>query len=356
MSDSWKKQCYALITLGFDRTVVNDIGGSFLNVVIRKTEYTKEVMGKILIDINKINTAYMRMNLALASSMTDADADEGQMIVMDMQASSVIGHASLKKHNGEGGFVFRSQRVKEVSFIGVTLGDTLEYLDTRDVSAMPLRIIMPAVSYLTLLEFGLKPTDEVTWTGGVSTLDELFLQGHYKPLVECAAMIELIGINNLNAVLSRLGFLPNGGPDNLELLEKMRIYPFQMVDWIYRLAIGEGLSQVFKPETDNPNGPRKSIKKLQELLQQCGAEAMDQSKGECKTTVNGYSFVSMPDNFLYRDIAFCGSFPADNPKYGVLVWLHKKEESEELQVQERTELGVHAAQVCKSIADYVKAL
>lgn len=313
-------------------------------------------MGKFLIDIDKINNAYIRMNLALAGSMTDAQAEEAQMIVMDMQDSSIVGHASLKTHEGEGGFVFRTHNVKEVNFIGVTTGDTIEYLDTKKFSAVPLRIIMPIVSYLTLLEFGLKPTDEVTWTGGVNSIDELFLQGHYKPLVECAAMIELIGIKNLNAVLLRLGFLSQNGPDNLELLEKMRIYPFQMVEWINQLALGEGLSQVFKPEVDNPNGPRKSIKKLQEHLHQCGVEAMNQAKGESKTPVSGFSFVSMPDNKLFRDIAFCGNFPADNPKYGIFVWLHKKEESDEFQDQERKELGSYAAKACKTVVDYIMSL
>ena len=313
-------------------------------------------MGKFVIDTDKINLAYIRMNLALAGSMTDASADEGQMIVMDMQDSSIVGHASLKIHDGEGGFVFRTQKVKEVNFIGFTAGDTLEYLDTKHISAIPLRIILPVVSYLTILEFGIKPTDEVTWTGGVCTVDDLFLQGHYRPLVECPAMVESIGLGSLNAVLSRLGFLPQDGPDNLELLEKMRIYPFQMVEWLNQLALGEGLSQVFKPEMDNPNGPRKSIKKIQELLKQCGVEAMIQAKGESNTSASGYSFVSMPDNKLYRDIAFCGNFPADNPKYGILVWLHKKEESEESIDKERTELGIHAAKACKTVIDYLMSL
>ena len=129
-----------------------------------------------------------------------------------------------------------------------------------------------------------------------------------------------------------------------------------MVEWINQLALGEGLSQVFKPEMDNPNGPRKSIKKIQELLKQCGVEAMNKAKGESNTSVSGYSFVSMPDNKLYRDIAFCGNFPADNPKYGILVRLHKKEESEESMDQERKELGIHAAKACKNVIDYVMSL
>lgn len=293
------------------------------------------------------------MNLALADSMTDASAEEGQMIVMDMHDSSVVGHASLKIHDGEGGFVFRTQKVKEVNCMGVTMGDTLEYFDTKHFWSIPLRIIMPVVSYLTILEFGIKPIDEVTWTGGVSTVDDLFLQGHYRPLVECPIMIKSIGLGTMNTVLYRLGFLPQGGPDNFELLENMRISSFQIVDWMNQLVHGEGLSQVFKPESDNSNGLRRSIMKIQELLKQCGDDAMNQAKGESKTFVSGYSFVSMPDNKLYRDIAFCGNFPADNPKYGILVWLHKKEESENLKDQERIELGIHAAKACKTIVDYI---
>ena len=129
-----------------------------------------------------------------------------------------------------------------------------------------------------------------------------------------------------------------------------------MLDWLNQLAFGEGFSQVFKPEGDNPSGPRKSILRIQGLLKQCGVEAMNQAKGESKTSVSGFSFVSMPDNRLYRDIAFCGNFPADKPKYGILVWLHKKEESEELLEQERKELGIHAAITCKTVADYIMGL
>ena len=122
-------------------------------------------MGKYLIDSDKINTSFIRIGLALAGSMTDASAEEGQMIVMDMQNSSVVGHASLKIHDSEGGFVFRTQKVKEVNFMGVTMGDTLEYLDIKHFLSIPLQVIMLVVSYLTILEFGIKPTDEVTWIG-----------------------------------------------------------------------------------------------------------------------------------------------------------------------------------------------
>ena len=119
-------------------------------------------MEKFLVDVDKINASYIRMNLALAGSMVDASAEEGQIIVMDIQNSTVVGHASLKIRNGEGGFIFKTQKVKDVNFIGVTMGDTLEYIDTKIFAAMPLRIIMPIVSYLTLVEFGMKPTDEIT--------------------------------------------------------------------------------------------------------------------------------------------------------------------------------------------------
>ena len=313
-------------------------------------------MRKLLIDTQKLNATYLRMNLALADSISRSEAEEGQIIVMDIQESSVIGHAALKLHDGEGGFVIRSQKVKETDFIGMTLGDTIEYLDTRNMSGLPIRIIMPVVSYLTLLEFGIKPTDEITWTGGVNTVDELFLKGHYRPLVECPEAIDAIGIKSLNAVLKLLDFLPLDGPDNLNLLEKMKVYPFQIVDWMNQLALGEGLSRVFKPESDSPDGPRRSIKRLQQILQQCGKEAMDKTDGETKIHVSGYSFVSMPDNFLYRDIAFCGNFPANNPKYGVLVWLHKKEESEDSIDKERRELGFLAAKACKTVAEYIQSL
>ena len=36
-------------------------------------------MGIFCIDVDRINTSYIRMNLALSGSMTDAKAEEAQM-------------------------------------------------------------------------------------------------------------------------------------------------------------------------------------------------------------------------------------------------------------------------------------
>ena len=317
-------------------------------------------MRKICIDLDKISKAYIRMNLALAGGLVDADAEQGEIIVMDVHDATVVGHASLKIHCGEGGFVFRSGIVKETNNISLTLSDFKEYLDVKDFCSLPLRVIMPILSYLVILEYGASPTDKVTWikdSKEVNTsVEDLFLQGHSQVLAESAEMFMPNGINTLNAICNRLHFLAPESSPNLEQLQRERLYSFQMLDWINKLSIGEGLSTVFKQETDDSTMPRKSIKMLQELMLRSGDSTMSKVKGDAKAPICGYTCVTKPDCHHFRDITFCGYFPADKPQYGTLVWLHKKEESEELFYQERKELGIHAAKACKTVVDYIMSL
>lgn len=183
-------------------------------------------------DDNSIRNTNVRLSLALSNGISKADAEEGQVIVMeifdDSTHSPIVGHASLRINHGEGGSLLKVATVKESNCITLTLGDQ------------------------TILK-----------------------------------------------------------------------------------------------------DPEKSIKILQELLKRCGAEAMSKADGDGETSVSGYSYVSMPDNNHYRHIAFCGYFPADKPKYGIIVWMKRQEESEESKDKDRPELGVNAASVCKRIADYL---
>ena len=319
-------------------------------------------MRLIWIDDDSIRNTNTRLSLALVDGINKADAEEGQVIVMkihdDTSHSPIVGHASLRINRGEGGSVWRAHTVKESNSITLTLGDAVEYVDAKDFRSLRLNIIMPVVSFLVLLEYGARPWETITWKEGTieetTSVEDLFLQGRYWPLVDTVESILPNGINTLNFIMSRLGLLCTPqDPPTLNLLEVEKIYPFQMLDWINQLAIGEGLSNVFQPEGDNPSGPRKSIQILQELLRRCGAEAMSKAEGEGETPVSGYSYVSMPDNNHYRHIAFCGYFPADKPKYGIIVWLKKEEQSEELKDKDRPELGVYAASVCKRIVEYM---
>ena len=318
-------------------------------------------MRLIWIDDDSIRNTNARMSLALSDGLSKANAEEGQVIVMEIRddsSSPIVGHASLRINHGEGGFVWRAHSVKESNCISLTLGDTVEHVDAKDFRSLRLNIIMPVVSFLVLLEYGAQPWETITWKEGTTeettSVEDLFIQGRYWPLVNTVKSILPNGINTLNAIMSRLGLLSSPqGPPSLNLLEVEKVYPFKMLEWINQLAIGEGLSNVFQPETDNPSGPRKSIKILQELLKRCGAEAMSKAEGDGETPVSGYSYVSMPDNNHYRHIAFCGYFPADKPKYGIIVWMKRQEESEELKHKDSLELGLYATSVCKRIADYL---
>ena len=312
-------------------------------------------MSLIWINETSIRQTFARLSLALMDGIVKADAEQGQVIVLELQENSIcpiVGHTSLRRNRGEGGYVWRSQTVKESNSISLTLSDAIEYVDTKEFSSLPIKTILPVLAYLLLLEYGAQPTDEITWPGGKTSVEDLFLQEIYYPIEDATENFIPNGLNTFNAILSRLGFIPSGNPPTLDLLRDIKAYSFRILDWLGQLALGQGLSEVFGPESDNPGQPRKSIKKLQEILMRSGAQAMGKVDVDGDTPVSGYSYVSMPDNNDFRDIAFCGSFPADKPKYEIIVWLHQKEQSDELKEKECPELSVYAARVCKRVVDY----
>ena len=315
-------------------------------------------MGNRVMDRERASKANMRVNLALLGGLSAADAERGQVIVMDVHDRMVAGIASLKKRHGESGFVFRSARVKEVNFTSIVMGDTLEYVYDNEDSVIPLGVMLPVVSYLALLEYGARPSDTVTLDDRTATVDDLFLQQQYWPLIETAVDFIPDGMETLNAMLYRLYFLimPDK-PHTTEQLKDISIkYPLQALEWISDLAQGKGLASVFLPDSDHPVEPRESIVMLQQLLQRSGAQAMNEVEGDAQTPVCGFSYVTVPDEQHCRDIAFCGYFPADNPKYSIIVWLRQENLPDELKGEYKPELGDCAASVCKQLVDYMMSI
>ncbi len=311
-------------------------------------------MGNNLIDIERARKTSLRMNLALLSGLSAVDAERGQVIVMDIHDRLEVGFASLKKREGESGFAFTASRVKKVDSVSITTEETNEYVVDHGDFMLPLGVMMPVVSYLALLEFGAQPSDLVDWAGGTTSVEDLFLQRQYWPLTEAAVDFIPDGMEMMNAMLYRLTFLLKPEPPQTpEQLKDLTIYPFQATRWIGDWALGKGLSRVFRPNPDSPFEPRQSILMLQQLLQRSGVQAMNEAEGDSKTPVCGFSYVSIPDEKHCRDIAFCGYFPADNPKYSILVWLGQENLPDDFNGENRQELGIHAASVCKILADYI---
>lgn len=311
-------------------------------------------MGNNVIDREQASKNSLRMNLALLSGLSAVDAERGQVIVMDIHDRLVVGFASLKKREGESGFVFTTSRVKKVDSMSITMEETMEYVDNQRDFMVPLSVMMPVVSYLALLEFGAQPSDQVNWPGGTTSVEDLFLQRQYWPLTEAAVDFIPDGMEMMNAMLSRLGFLLKTElPQTPDQLKDLTIYPLQVIRWISDWAVGKGLSKVFRPNPDSPFEPRQSILMLQQLLQRSGVQAMNDAEGDSKTPVCGFSFVSIPDEKHCRDIAFCGYFPADKPKYSILVWLGQEKLPDDVNGENRQELGTHAASVCKNLMDYL---
>lgn len=310
-------------------------------------------MGSNVMDKERASKANMRVNLALLSGLSAANAERGEVIVMDVHDRLVVGIATLKKRHGESGFVFRTSRVKEVNSMFIETCDTMEYIRDDESNLLPLTMMLPVVSYLALLEFGAQPSDQVNWPGGTTSVEDLFLQRQYWPLTEAAVDFIPDGMEMMNAMLSRLGFLLTPEtPQTPEKLRDMEIYPLQVLGWISDWAQGKGLSKVFRPNPDSPFEPRQSILMLQQLLQRSGVQVMNEAEGDAQTPVCGFSDVSIPDEEHSRQITFCGYFPADKPKYSIMVRLAQENLPDDLNGENSQELGAHAASVCKNLVDF----
>ena len=301
------------------------------------------------------------MFFTLLDGLTQAQGSKGEVLVMDVQDASILCDVALEESNGEPGkMVFCSSRVTNVECIRMEVENGPDYVEAKCFAMLPVEIIMPVVSYLAFAKCGCQPTDVLEWKGSSITLENAFVKGQFEPLVSDVMQLFPDGIDQLlYGFMYKLGIIaihPNKDPSNLQELMRNEWVGYLTLDLLNQVSLGEGIYD--KSSTDNDEPPHlvvspESVQMMKETLRKSGNEVFAKLIADEENNISGYTYVTKQDANRNRHICFLGYFPADNPKYGIMVWMQRKEQLQDVVRDDWPELGEYAAQICMSIADYI---
>lgn len=306
---------------------------------------------------------------ALLEGLTQAQGLQGRVMVMDVHDASILCNVALHEDsvlnkkspddkNKYANVSLRMNRVKKVESIRIVYEEEDRgYVEMRDDGNLPIEIIMPIVSYLVFAECGYQPSDTLEWEDGSSTLKDAFVTGEFEPLTD--AIIQLFPENMLQLIyyLANLGILPlspNENPNNLQELIHNEWYADYLLYLICQVALGKGIVKQLPQENEAPNSliiGAESVLMLKEALEESGIEGTAKTAAYNGNSIGGYTYVTKQDANRNRHICLLGYYPVDNPKYGILVWLQRKEQIQDLVRTEWPELGEYAAEVCKRVIE-----
>ena len=301
------------------------------------------------------------MFFTLLDGLTKAQGIKGEALIMDVQDASILCDVALEESKGEPGkMVFCSSRVVNEEFIRIEVENGPEYVEAKGFGMLPVEIIMPVVSYLAFAENGNQPTDILEWDGGSITLEDAFIKGQFKPLVSGIMQFFPEGVDQLiDGFMGYLGIIPlrpNRNPSNLQELMKNEWVGYLTLDLLNQVSLGEGIYD--KSSTDNDGLGSLvvsfgSVQMLKEALRKSGNEVFAKINANEENHISGYTYVTKQDTNRNRHICFLGYFPSNAPKYGIMVWMQRKEQLQDIVCDEWPELGEYATDVCKRIADYL---
>lgn len=248
-------------------------------------------------------------------------------------------------------------RVKRVESIRIVYEEEDRgYVEMIDDKTLPVEIIMPVVSYLAFAECGYQPSAVLEWEDGSSTLKDAFVTGEFGPLTNAIMQLFPEGVSQLIKYMTELRIIPlipNSNPSDLQELIHNEWYVHYLLDMICYVALGEGLTKQFlsEGESDGIIVDAESVKMLKEALEESGIEGTAKTAAYNGNPIGGYTYVTKQDANRNRHICLLGYYPVDNPKYGILVWLQRKEQIQDLVRTEWPELGEYAAEVCKRVIE-----
>lgn len=314
----------------------------------------------------EINTSEHRrlqrpMLFTLLDGLTQAQATKGEALVMDIHDASILCDVALEESKGEPGkMVFCSSRIVNEEFIRIEVENGPEYVEAKGFGMLPVEIIMPVVAYLIYAENDYQPTDMLEWDGGSITLEDAFVKGKFKPLISDIMQFFPGGIDLLAyRFMYNLGIIaihPNKDPSNLQELMRNEWVSYLTLDLLNQISLGEGIYDKSSTDNDEPLHlvvSPESVQIMKETLRKSGNEVFAKIDADEENYISGYTYVTKQDANRNRHICFLGYFPADNPKYGIMVWMQRKEQLQDVVRDDWPELGEYAADVCKRIADYL---
>ena len=315
---------------------------------------------KININISEHQKLYRPTFFALLDSLTQARATKGEVLIMNVHDASILCDASLEESKGNSDkMVFCSNRVLNVDFIGVETDEGHGYFETEGLGTLPIEVIMPVISYLAFGENGYQPTDILEWDGSSITLEDAFVKGQFEPLVSVIKQLFPRSIDQLlYGFLYSLGIIPvelDKDPSDLKELMRKECYDYLMLDLLNQVALGKGIFD--KPlDIDEPDRlivSSENVQMLKDTLRKSGNNIFAKINANGENNISGYTFVTKQDGRRNRHICFLGYFPVDTPKYGIMVWMKRKEQLQDVVCDEWPELGEYVSDVCKRIADYL---
>ena len=301
------------------------------------------------------------MLFTLLDGLTQAQATKGEALVMDIHDASILCDVALEESKGEPGeMVFCSSRIVNEEFIRIEVENGPEYVEAKGFGMLPVEIIMPVVAYLIYAENDYQPTDILEWDGGSITLEDAFVKGQFELLVSRIMQFFPEGIDLLAyRFMYNLGIIaihPNKDPSNLQELMRNEWVSYLTLDLLNQISLGEGIYDKSSTDNDEPLHlvvSPESVQIMKETLRKSGNEVFAKIDADEENYISGYTYVTKQDANRNRHICFLGYFPADNPKYGIMVWMQRKEQLQDVVRDDWPELGEYAADVCKRIADYL---
>ena len=283
-----------------------------------------------------------KINLALDAGLMDGmsaiKAEQGEVLLFDVQTNSLVGGAGMKD-SGEG-----------------------HYFIQEPLMRIAPPVILPAAIYLTIMQANGNP-DDVILEDSNTTLEYAFAHGIDDAIRQSLERYipESKGCYLQSVIMLRMGLLameydgqiPKIGKteaENYQDLKDMLFLPDNMMRWMNAVARGDDLDDddyekiyhIFKPE---------NVKKLRDMLRLCVTDGLANGANSNIVPISGITYVSLQDKEHRRKISFCGYFPSDNPIYGIFVELIRKEQLEDPVMDEWPELGIGAAMVGKTVAE-----
>lgn len=274
----------------------------------------------------------VNVSMALMHEMGASKANTGEVLITDIQTGSLIKYMGLKDGR-YGGYV---------------------EIDTMLMHVYPI-ILIPAI-YLIIIEMGGKPTDTIEFGTKKITLQQVFSKGTDDMITKAINQYVPGGCRGLNYYLTQMSsWMYSEYRSSYEDLKLIMLEPYRMQQWMDSIARGNGFTETYPADSPNKKlfiSP-DSVKVLQEELKVRESMYTDDNDSDDNISINGYSFVTGPDNSYNRNrsIVFSGYFPYNNPKMGVYVRLNRKEQLDDVIKAEWPELGIYAHSVCKKIAE-----
>lgn len=310
---------------------------------------------------------YIPILFALLEGLTQAQGHKGEVTVMDVHDASILGHAALtdasvlskltKDERRKYGGVFCTSRVTNVDSIGIETKEGTSYVEWIGKESLPLEVIMPAISYLSFMEYGYPPSSLLEWEGCSLSLEDAFVEGKFEPLSNAIMQLFSDDIIDIIIHIANTGIIPlipNEKPRDLQEMMNNDYRNDLALDWVNQVALGEGLVKVLPEEDEEPDSlaiSAESVQMLKDVLKRSGSEGIGKAAAYDGNPIGGYTYVTKQDANCNRHICLLGYYPVDEPKYGILVWLQRKEQLQDVVRDEWPELGEYAASICKRVIE-----